>query len=68
MNIADLISQTFSNGAKCYEPMELMCAGKFGYVRHRFPIKNGITIRDVMYRQITASNSLLARLRAKHGD
>lgn len=28
------------------------------YVRHRFPVKNGLTSREVLERQISASNPL----------
>lgn len=38
--------------AKTYEPEPRLAGGRFGYVRHRFPIKNGISIREVMLRSM----------------
>ena len=33
-----------------YEPKPRWCGGVFGYVAHRFPIKGGISTRDVLMR------------------
>lgn len=35
--------QTFSWDRPTVEPVQRMCAGRFGFVGHRFPIKGGIT-------------------------
>ncbi len=39
----------------CYEPEPRLCAGKFGYVRHRFPVKGGISLNRMMQRQMAES-------------
>jgi len=35
-----------------YEPRPRRCAGVYGYVAHRFPVKDGISMREVMMRQL----------------
>lgn len=61
-----------------YEPKPRWCGGVFGYVAHRFPIKGGISMRDVwargnanaMYQDIVRGNALIVhfeknRIRAR---
>ena len=36
---------------KVYEPTPRLCGGVYGYVGHRFPIKNGISKIEVMKMQ-----------------
>jgi hypothetical protein len=48
--------------AKRYEPIPRLCAGKFGYVAHRFPIKNGISMAQVMAANIANNSPLYQRL------
>lgn len=48
-----------------YEPTKRWCGGSYGWVMHRFPIKGGISPREVMVRNFTASNALLLRLKEK---
>lgn len=38
--------------SKTYEPKPRLVGGRFGFVRHRFPIKGGISLRDVMLRSM----------------
>ncbi len=38
---------------KNFEPVRRMAAGKFGWVKHRFPIKGGITAYEVRAREAT---------------
>jgi len=35
-----------------YEPRPRRCAGVYGYVAHRFPVKGGVSMREVMMRQV----------------
>jgi hypothetical protein len=44
-----------------YEPKPRWCGGVFGYVAHRFPIRDGISVRDVLVRGNV--NSLLQDMR-----
>lgn len=45
-----------------YEPTPRMVAGSFGYARHRFPIKGGITLRQVMALQIKGQAGFMSAL------
>ena len=45
-----------------YEPHKRKCGGVDGWVAHRFPIKGGISARDVMAAQLGEPNALLKRL------
>jgi len=65
--ITELIAKTISGDHKCYEPKERLCAGRFGFVRHRFAIKGGISTTEVMARNLSRNNALLSRLMAKDG-
>lgn len=49
--------------AKRVEPKPRMCGGKFGYVYHKYPIKNGISVSDILAEQIAKNNELLDRLK-----
>lgn len=51
--------------AKRYEPAERWAGGVFGYVAHRFPIKNGISASDVMAARMFSPCPLLAYLKGK---
>jgi len=49
--------------SRCYEPVPRKFAGQgVQYVRHRFPIKGGISPAEVMARQCSKNNVLLQRL------
>ena len=50
---------------KRVEPVPRMHAGRFEYVFHKYPIKGGISPREVMTRQIMTENILLKRLTNK---
>jgi hypothetical protein len=52
---------------KYYEPVQRNKDGK-RWIRHRFPIKGGISLRDIMVRQVTATNTLLAHFRQGEKD
>lgn len=41
---------------RCYEPKERLCGGEFGFVRHRFPIKDGISLKEVMHQELIKAN------------
>lgn len=45
---------------KCYEPVERNHGNGPQYIRHRFPIKDGISALDVMKRQSLEYNVLNA--------
>lgn len=49
------------------EPKKRLREGSFGWVVHRFPIKEGITLRDMMMRSLAEPSSLL-RLIERHHD
>ena len=52
--------------AKCYEPKPRLCAGHYGYVRHRFPVKNGLNWREVfVLEQSLHKNPLFEMIRTK---
>lgn len=44
---------------KVYEPKKRWCGGHYGWVRHRFPIKDGISYREVLTFNLFAPNPLL---------
>lgn len=46
-----------------FEPIPRLCGGVFGYVQHRFPIKGGISLRDIWVRQASRPNPLLKMVR-----
>lgn len=54
--------------AKRYEPKPRLHAGVFGYVAHRFPIKDGISAMTVAALQMSATNSLFQRLNARNSE
>lgn len=51
--------------AKVYEPRKRWCGGSYGWVAHRFPVKGGISWRDVMASEQFAPNPLLKMIRLK---
>lgn len=67
-SFTSMVSKSFSNKNKCVEPEPRMVGGRFGYAFHRFQIKGGISLVEVMAKNICANNTLLARLvdRSKH--
>lgn len=50
---------------KTYEPEKRKCAGVYGYVSHRFPIKGGISSLDVLAMSVKQNNSMLEKLKRK---
>lgn len=48
---------------KSIEPTPRLHGGRFGFARHRFPIKDGISLTDVMVMNLERPNALLERLR-----
>lgn len=55
---ADILNQTLSNEHKCFEPVQRNKDGK-RWIRHRFPIKGGISLRDIMIKQVMKTNRLM---------
>ena len=56
--------------AKCYEPIKRNKDG-LRYVGHRFPIRNGISLREVMVRSFVAKSIFLtdtSKNEARIGD
>lgn len=51
---------------KCVEPDPRLRGGVFGYAVHRFPIKGGISLWEVVVRQIAQSNEILRQLNESH--
>lgn len=62
-SFTDFISEAIRRN--CIEPKQRMCAGEYGFVRHRFPIKGGINHHEALSRTIAKNNSLLSFLMAK---
>lgn len=46
----------------CVEPARRLCGGYFGWVYHRFPIKGGITPREVRATDVRKWNKDLAAM------
>jgi hypothetical protein len=47
---------------KRVEPEKRMVGGRYGYAIHRFPIKGGISLGDVLAESITKTNALFRML------
>ena len=41
-----------------YEPRKRWCGGRYGWVAHRFPVKGGISMRDVWMQQSLETHPL----------
>jgi hypothetical protein len=41
---------------RCYEPKKRLVNGKYGWAKHRFPIKGGISFREVLIRNLYEPN------------
>ena len=53
----------------CVEPQKRMVGGEFKHAVHRFTIKGGMTVIDMMTQSITPTETpLLAMLMRKSGD
>ena len=61
----DLIASALYDGRKRVEPIPRMCAGRFQYVAHRFPIKGGISTSQANAAQLSQQNYLLKMLEAR---
>jgi hypothetical protein len=48
---------------KRVEPQQRLVGGRFGYAIHRFPIKGGISMLDLMAANITSNNALYKRMK-----
>jgi len=46
-----------------YEPRRRWCGGTYGWVAHRFPVKNGISMRDVLLQQLLDQHPLMKAVR-----
>lgn len=62
--LQELMARTMFDQTKRVEPEQRLVGGRFGWAYHRFPIKGGISPREVMEKNIAAHNPLLARLRS----
>jgi hypothetical protein len=56
--------------ARTYEPNKRFVGGTYGWANHRFPIKGGISFRQVMIRNMYEPNNhgLLKQLMEKKDD
>lgn len=45
------------------EPVKRLVNGRLGYAIHKYPIKGGITMSQVVHRNICESNALFKRFR-----
>ena len=61
LSLAEMSKRVFH--AKVYEPKKRLCGGHYGWVQHRFPVKDGISWRDVMIANSFAPNPLLELFR-----
>lgn len=50
------------DGSKRVEPVPRLVGGVFKHAVHRFPIKGGISMRDLVARNVLANNALLRRM------
>ena len=57
----DLLVKVMNNPDRCYEPVQRNKDG-MRWIRHRFPIKGGITWRDVLHQDMMGTNALYRRL------
>lgn len=48
--------------AKTFEPHKRLCAGRFQWVSHRFPIKGGISLIDVLRAGFLGANTFISTL------
>lgn len=61
LNIAAMLNK------RCVEPQKRMCAGRYGWVIHRFPIKGGLPLRSIwlgMLIETAARESFFTRMMA----
>jgi hypothetical protein len=61
-----LIAESFHK--PCWEPKKRLFEGRYQWAHHRFPIKGGISTRDVMARDFNMSNPLWEMLIEKPAD
>ena len=71
-NLSDLVTKVFSAKEKVYERelstrelsvREMRRGGYAHRIRHRFPIKGGMSLSEIMKENITAKNALYERLK-----
>ena len=60
---SELVAEMFAK--KSFEREPRLAKGHFGYVRHRFPIKDGISGYDVAVKNIEKNNPLYRMLLGK---
>ena len=58
LSLIELLNTNLLNGAKCIEPFPRMCAGRFRYVTHRYPIKGGISASQMIGRSLAEKNAM----------
>lgn len=54
-----------ATSARRIEPKKRMVAGQYGWAVHRFPVKDGITVREAMRADMTETNALFEKLVGK---
>lgn len=57
------IHTTLFDGRKRVEPKQRWVGGRFGWAIHRFPIKGGISLLDVIAQSITSENALYKKMK-----
>lgn len=66
---ADLVTSALRSECACYELRHPMPGfrhdTKSRYVAHRFPVKGGFTIAQVIHAQMMEANPILSRLKGK---
>ncbi|MBR8074375.1 hypothetical protein KDX14_33155 [Burkholderia cenocepacia] len=60
LSLSEIVAKTLQDGPKCYEPEPRNKDG-LRWIRHRFPIKGGISWHEVLHRQMTKTNAFFAK-------
>lgn len=64
---SEILAHTLGGHRRNVEPVPRMCGGHMRYVVHRFDIKGGISMVEVLARNVQQHNALFKRLRERHG-
>ena len=58
-----LINKAIFSGLKNIETIERLVGGKFGFAIHRFPIKGGISRKDLIMKNVLKHNKIIEAIR-----
>ena len=63
LSLSDLLERTLSG--KRVEPQQRLVGGRYGWAIHRYPIRGGLTVAEVLAKNIANNNQLFQRLISK---